>query len=482
MRKLLVLLCLLLALGLFAVCAIGATVSKGRDQVTFSPRHLYGDPTAAQDATLTMRADFDSHLLWDITYPIGGEAQTDFRVSLRELSFEGRPNLSGINMYEDMEYGLDTRKSPEELEGIERAYRELFDRTEPGTKGTAEIRLQDYYTYYPIRIDIHLPGTLWHGLDYEDLASDDFANERAVWDAFRAFFRISIPDDLPAFEISVVKNVDGSIGGVGSSAPKEGKHYSFYAEAAHTSDTCYLAITNRYGEGYVDTSLIPGGYGIYSFTYTNVRNDKNTQGNVTVFHPGYVTGVHAETLAMVYPLDESILVREMFVTPDEEHLLVICEDRAGAVSLLVIDAATMAQIQTIPVTENEWVSIHQEDDFFVLFYDKQLSVYERCADGSYTRVLTGEQPYAVNGAFGDVSANDEMDLEGGRLIIVSLLKEPRYRSMLIASVSVAVYDASGLTYYGEYDNSLAVNPITNIYDDNVNPLAYEIKWQSSGDG
>jgi hypothetical protein len=172
----------------------------------------------------------------------------------------------------------------------------------------------------------------------------------------------------------------------------------------------------------------------------------------------------------------------MFVTPDEEHLLVICEDRAGAVSLLVIDAATMAQIQTIPVTENEWVSIHQEDDFFVLFYDKQLSVYERCADGSYTRVLTGEQPYAVNGAFGDASANDEMDLESGRLIIVSLLKEPRYRSMLIASVSVAVYDASGLTYYGEYDNSLAVNPITNIYDDNVNPVAYEIKWQSSGNG
>ena len=478
MKKLLVLLCLLLALGLFAVCAIGASVSEGRDQVTLTPRHLYGDPAAAQGATLTMRAELDSHLLWDVTYPIGGETQTDFRVSLRELSFEGRPQIDGIHMYEDIEYGLDTRKPPEELTGIEKAYRELFDRTEPGTKGRAEIRLQDYYTYYPLRIDVNLPGTLWHGLDYEDMDSNDYVNERAVWDAFREFFRIPIPADLPPFEISVIKNVDGGIGGCGSSAPKEGAHYNLYAETAYTSDTCYMAINNRYGEGYVDTSLIPGGYGIYSFTYTNVRNDKNTQGNATIFHPGYVTGVHAETLAMVYPLDESIMVNEMFVTPDEERLLVICEDRAGVVSLLVIDLESMQQIQTIPVTEHVWVSVHQEEDFFVLFYNQIISVYKLCEDGSYAHVLTGDQPFAVNGAFGSVNSNDAMDLDDGRLIIVNLQKEPRYQTMYTASICVAVYGASGLLYYGEYDNSLAVNPNTQIYNDNVNPVEYGIKWQA----
>lgn len=478
MKKLLVLLCLLLALGLFAVCAIGASVSEERDQVTLTPRHLCGDPAAAQGATLTMRTELDSHLLWDVTYPIGGETQTDFRVSLRELSFEGRPKIDGIHMYEDIEYGLNTRKPLEELTGIEKAYRELFDRTEPGTKGRAEIRLQDYYTYYPLRIDVNLPGTLWHGLDYEDMESNDYANERAVWDAFREFFRIPIPADLPSFEISVIKNVDGGIGGSGSSAPKEGAHYNLYAETAYTSDTCYMAINNRYGEGYVDTSLIPGGYGIYSFTYTNVRNDKNTQGNATIFHPGYVTGVHAETLAMVYPLNESIHVYSMSVTPDEERLLVICEDRAGVVSLLVIDLESMQQIQSFPITENEWISLHQEEDFFVLFYGQTISVYKQCEDGSYAHVLTGDQPFAVNGVSQSFGTHSAVDFDGERVIFANLLDEKKYGNLQTANVCIAVYDASGLLYYGEYDNSLAVNPNTQIYNDNVNPVEYGIKWQA----
>ena len=470
MKKLLVLLCLLLALGLLTVCAIGAAVREGGDRVTLTPRPLYGDPAAAQGATVSMLAHLDEHLRWDITYPIGGEAKADYRISLRELSFERNPSLSGIHMYEDIKYGLDTRKPPEELTGIEKAYRELFDRTEPGTKGRVEIRLQDYYTYYPLRIDVNLPGTLWHGLDYEDMESNDYANERAVWDAFREFFRIPIPADLPSFEISVVKNVDGGIGGCGSSAPKEGAHYSLYAETAYTSDTCSMAINNRYGEGYVDTSLIPGGYGIYSFTYTNVRNDKNTQGNTTIFHPGYVTGVHAETLAMVYPLEESIHVYSMHITPDEDRLLLVCRDRAEMMSLVVIDLATMQKIQSIPLAENEWVSLHQEKDFLVLFYGPTISVYELCEDGSYAHVLSADQPSVINGEFASINTHAAMDFDGERVVFVDLLDERKYGSLQTVDICVAVYGTEGLLYYGEYDNSLAVNPHTSDYGYNVIPV------------
>lgn len=475
MKKLLVLLCLLLVLGLFTVCAIGATVSTGRDLVTFTPRPLYGDPAAADGATLTMRAHLDSHLLWDVTYPLGGEAQADYRASLRELSFDRRPDIAGIQLYEDIEFGLNTRTPIGELTGLEIAYRELFDRTEAGTKGKAEVRMQDYYTYYPIHVDVNLPGTLWHGRDYEDLLDDDFVNERAVWDAFREFFRIPIPEDLPAFEISVVKNADGSIGGCGSSAPKEGAHYSFYAESAYTANACYLTINNRYGEGYVDTSLIPGGYGVYRFTYGNVRNAQNTQGNATIFHPGYVTGVHAETLAMVYPLDESIHVNGMFVTPDEERLLLVCRDRTEKTSLTVIDLATMQEIQTVPVTDGEWVSLHQEKDFLVLFYGQRLSVYRLCEDGSYAHVLTADQPSAVNEAFARINTHAAVDLDGDRVIFVDLLDEVRYSALQTANVCVAVYDASGLRYYGEYDNSLAVNPHTSDYGYNVIPVTFGVE-------
>lgn len=473
MKKLIALLCVLIALGLFSVCAIGAAVSEGKDQVTLTPRHLYGDPAAAQGATVSMLVHLDEHLLWNITHPIGGETQADYSLSLREMDFDRNASYLAVQLYGDFEYGLNTRTPVDELVGIELAYRELFDRTEPGTKGTAEVRLQDYYTYYPIRIDIDLPGTLWHGLDYENMDSEDYANEIAVWDAFREFFRIPIPEDLAAIEISVVKNVDGSIGGAGSHY--DDKQYSLYAEAAYTSDTCYLAINNRYGEEYVDTSLIPGGYGIYSFAYENVRNEQNTQGNSTIFHPGYVTGVHAETLAMVYPLDEEIHVNAMHVTPDEERMLVLYEDRAGAVSLLIIDLATMKEIQTIPITEKVWVGLHQEEDFFVLFYNQLISVYSLCEDGSYTHVLTADQPAAVDGAFASINTHAAMDFDGERVIFADLLDEERYRSMQTTNICVAVYSEAGLLYYGEYDNSLAINPNTSDYNYNVHAVEFGVE-------
>ena len=473
MKKLIALLCVLIALGLFSVCAIGAAVSEGKDQVTLTPRHLYGDPAAAQGATVSMLVHLDEHLLWNITHPLGGETQADYSLSLREMDFDRNASYLAVQLYGDFEYGLNTRTPVDELEGIELAYRELFDRTEPGTKGTAEIYLQDYYTYYPIRIDIDLPGTLWHGLDYENMDSEDYANEIAVWDAFREFFRIPIPDDLAAIEISVVKNVDGSIGGAGSHY--DDKQYSLYAEAAYTSDTCYLAINNRYGEGYVDTSLIPGGYGIYSFAYENVRNEQNTQGNSTIFHPGYVTGVHAETLAMVYPLDEEIHVNAMHVTPDGERMLALYEDDTGAVSLLVIDLATMTELQTIPVTEEGWVSLHQEEDFFVLFYNQLISVYSLCEDGSYTHVLSADQPAAVDGSFASINTHAAMDFDGERVILADLLDEKRYRSMQTTNICVAVYSEAGLLYYGEYENSLAINPNTSDYNYNVQAVEFGVE-------
>ena len=473
MKKLIALLCVLIALGLFSVCAIGAAVSEGKDQVTLTPRHLYGDPAAAQGATVSMLVHLDEHLLWNITHPLGGETQADYSLSLREMDFDRNASYLAVQLYGDFEYGLNTRTPVDELEGIELAYRELFDRTEPGTKGTAEVRLQDYYTYYPIRIDIDLPGTLWHGLDYKNMDSEDYANEIAVWDAFREFFRIPIPEDLAAIEISVVKNVDGSIGGAGSHY--NDKQYSLYAEAAYTSDTCYLTIYNRYGDNYVDTSLIPGGYGIYSFAYENVRNEQNTQGNSTIFHPGYVTGVHAETLAMVYPLDEEIHINAMHVTTDGERMLVLYEDDAGAVSLLVIDLATMTELQTIPVTEEGWVSLHQEEGFFVLFYNQLISVYSLCEDGSYTHVLSADQPAAVDGAFASINTHAAMDFDGERVIFADLLDEKRYRSMQTTNICVAVYSEAGLLYYGEYENSLAINPNTSDYNYNVQAVEFGVE-------
>lgn len=476
MKRLLPLLCLLLMLGAAAVCAIGASVASGQDTVVLTPHPLYGDPAAAEGATVSLLAHLDEHLRWDVTYPIGGEAEADYRFSMRQLNFDRDAHYAGIQLYEDFEYGLDTRAAFTDLVGLEVAYYELFRDTAPGTKGTATIRLQDYYTYYPVRIDISLPGTLWHGIDYEDLASNDYVNERAVWDAFRTFFRIPVPADLPAIEISVTKNVDGSIGGTGSSGFGTEKSYSLWSEAAYTSDACYLTINNRYGEKYVDTSLIPGGYGIYRFNYKNVRNEKNTQGNSTFFHPGYETGVDEKSLCMVYPLAQTEHVSAMHITPDERRMLMLSEDPAGAVTLTVIDLSTMETLQRIPVTEKVWVSLHQEEDFFVLFYGQMISVYALGEDGLYAHILTAPQPNYLDKSFSAINTHAAVDFDGESVVFVDLMDEQRYRTLQTSDLCIAVYNAAGLCYYGEYDNSLAVNPHTSDYGYNVHPIEVGVEW------
>ena len=88
LKRLLLLLCLLLIGGAIAVCAIGASVSSKQDAVTLTSHPLYGDPAAAKGATVELLAHLDEHLRWDVTYPIGGETKTDYRFSMRSMTFD----------------------------------------------------------------------------------------------------------------------------------------------------------------------------------------------------------------------------------------------------------------------------------------------------------------------------------------------------------------------------------------------------------
>lgn len=475
MKKQIALLILLLTLSVTALCMIGASVSRESDRVTITEQALYGDPAVAEDATLTLDAHLNEHQRWTTIYTPGGESRTEYLFSAKEMIFERDFSAVGIQLYDDIRFGYDLSISLEETTGIQRAYRELYDATAPGTKGTKTVRLQDYYEYYPIRVDIGLPGTLWRGVHYDQLAEEDFKNERAVWNAFREFFKIPIPKQLASFEISLTKSESGSETGIGHGFAEDGLHYSLYAESAYTSDRCFFTINNWIGEDYVDTSLIPGGYGIYSFSYTNVRNKENTRGNATVFHPGYLTGVDADSLAMVYPLPQDVHVYAMHISPDESRLLLLTEDRTGANHLVILDIATMTELQKFHVSDRQYVVLNHLDDFLLLFHDRHISVYT-LDKGTYSFVFTVDQPGVVNENFSDINPYAAMDFDGERLILADLLPESQYRNLQTCNLCLAVCDSTGLLYYGEYRNSLSTNPDTSHYSYNSEPLTLHVTW------
>ena len=70
-----------------------------------------------------------------------------------------------------------------------------------------------------------------------------------------------------------------------------------------------------------------------------------------------------------------------------------------------------------------------------------------------------------------------MDFDGERLIMVDQLEEERYRAMLTCNFCVAVYDRSGLRYYGEYQSGLSANPDPNDYRYNCLTQEITVTWQ-----
>jgi len=481
MKRMIALLLGLLLLSAAALGMIGSSILRQKDQVTVTEQVLYGDPAHAKGASFLTEAHYDNHLFWKTSYTVGKDEaySTEYDFSAKERPFSETRSYRGISLGFDMQNGVDLTTPAAEQSGLMKAYRELYDETPSGTKGTKIVFLQDYYDYYPIRIDISLPGTLWMGDNYEHLADKDYENERAVWDAFREFFRIPVPDDLPGTEISVVKDESGRSIGVGSHTPSEKDGYYFlYSEAAYTADRCFFSINIQRGEGdgVIDTSLIPGGYGIYSFSYTNVRNKENTpQENVTIHHPGYRTGVDADSLAMVYPLDESVSVRSMHVSPDETRLLLLTEEASG-VWLTVIDLADMSMRQKLLVGDGEHISLHHQDDFMMLFSVYDFSLYAIDGAGNYTLAFSAEQPRQYREDLPHINTYAAMDFDGERLITADFCLEEQYGSMQTCDVFLTVYDKTGLLYAGNYETSLARNPDTSRYNFNCLPHSLDVTW------
>ena len=98
------------------------------------------------------------------------------------------------------------------------------------------------------------------------------------------------------------------------------------------------------------------------------------------------------------------------------------------------------------------------------------------ADGTYTHAITGDQPNYRDERFSSFNTYCAMDFDGERLILVDILTESRYHALQTCNLCLAIYDGTGLCYYGEYQNGLSVNPDTSRYDYNIIPLDLSVEW------
>lgn len=314
---------------------------------------------------------------------------------------------------------------------------------------TQDLKLKDIFRYYPIEGD--LTGTsIWvASLDNAVYASE---NPAKLWQDINRFLRIPIPE-TESSGFSVGKYPDGSLNfnyyqGKENCSQQE-DHFDFHSIACSTPDAVYFTFNTHTDDGdVVDTSLIPGGYGIYRLPYDREKE---------IFR--------SEKLEMVYALDPKKQYTDIYASPDGAKLFLVSQAaRLAAVGVKEVQAtAEIIDVRTMQCDRREEIVCSEDTalgydagDYLIFRGRSELCLYTY-QDGSYKKELmltdVDFRKPALQNLFYDNRCRTAYD--GKRLSILGEADfdveeddNTMWRWETAGTVEVAVLDASGLVYYG----------------------------------
>lgn len=491
MRKSLALFLVLLVCVIGGTCYVSADLLKEKDNVQIAETVILGDKSVVEGVTVERNVKYDTHIRWNTTYVVGEEAKCDTIYTFDE---QGKLYEENIRRYEGIELHTnvirafeDASEKAEDLTGVDRAMKELFDETEPGQENSKIIDLKDYLDFYEYEITIELPGDITHHfLNREELEESlaYYGNDKNYWgslyleelkeelhilETFTEFFKIPVIDNH-LYEIAVSKDKDGNLygwsygtaNGGGSSGNvsmgstlTDSDSFNMWAISAFTEDMCYFTFDPYTDNGQlVDTSYIPGGFGIYQLPF-----DKEN-GTIDV-----------DNLRLVYALDPTEDILNLHYDERRNTLLLLGhKDAETGYQMTVFDADTMEVKQEVFYSDDGYgAGIYMGDDFIVLETMDDVIVLSVEENGTYQKELEcdikclKEQTSVEYLDF----ARMDFDWDGGKLIFAGALNDrTSYRYYQSCGFYLAVYDKTGLIYYGEYVSSLDAESNIGNYDYN----------------
>ena len=500
MKKSFVLLLSLLVLGIAVVCFGQTTLLAEKDQVEFIETVVYGDKSIVDGVTIEMENNYEEYLFWNSTYVIGEtpQIQTDYRFYYSR-QYENSDGYRGnmyfnVDYYESLDWGYwEDEYVPET--GLALAMKELYEETQPGEEKSKFIYLKDYMEYYTFSFDLNSAfteeerGTSLDVMLQESVLKDyvengeargyskervEEAKQQLEWlQMFYDFFKIPVMEQDAAV-IQLKKDADGNVLGWGMatasmgsgtgeaeipSFPENDEYDSFYMSTTSvvTNKECYFTFNPRTEKGnVVDTSQIPGGYGIYYFPFDTQKQE-----------------IYPEQLAMVYALDPQIYVYNMDLDEKHGNLLLFTMEE-GIIYMSVIDIETMTLTEKFEIsTEEIGIGFHKIYEDYMVVDAAELLVFEIDADGNCKKVLTAPREelneYQVDkeGVTYLPNWDTEFDWNGEKLVFANyIFNEEHYPE---ASFYVAAVDETGLVYLGTYQSSLRS---THSYEVNLE-YAYE---------
>ncbi len=423
-----------------------ADINKTADMVDVQEIVRVGDIAAAEGLSITVRTNLDDHLFWETPFRAGepGLRHSVFRSSVKPDYGEGEWGHSGIYL-SGSQYNPGPRVVEEygdKLTGIGKAYYELYMSLAPGAEAGTSVYLKDYIDYYPIDGSIDLPGL---SMNMNDPVSEwnNEENNESAWQLLNDYFRIPVLEDEMTY-ISMRKDDKGNINGIGGGSGGA-DNFNFRTESVIFPDAVYFTINNRSSNDgeLVDTSLIPGGYGIYRLPYS-LNNG--------------VYFVDFDGLSTVKPLDEAF--RVYWIIPDDrkENMILI-----GAIEdelwLYVIDEKTMETEQELLLDKGDiagaWQYIDGGDYIVFALEGERLALVERDEMGEY--ILRFKVNNSIAGELYDIYRVQDTAWDGSRLALGGFKAMLDINEYYSGDFYYAVFDETGLRCFADCDSSLCLN-------------------------
>ena len=488
MKKALAAALILPLIFLALICSITGRVLASAEDVSFYEETLAGDIGAADGLSISGAVSLDGYLFWDeaIDLKTGGfSAKASFRrSSSREKEDHFSDPDSHIDLYDliDVNYGSVAAEELEYDQGLARAFDELLAKTPAGSEGRELIRVSDHIEYYPIAFDIAVrwgQEDRWTAFGYSpDYVTRDDMQDPEVYISYKLsdFFRIPVIKDQHAW-IERYNSGEEAKGTTGSQAVTWGVEpdethdiFSLNTESVEAGDSLYFWFSNRTRDGkLVDTSLIPGGYGIYRLPIGTLRGE-DEGGNVweTPYAP------LADDLSLFYPVKEDAFILHIWADKQAGRLLVhIVDDNKYYVDIIEISSGTKLQKLEMGPAEmtGDMRWSWDEDSFLCEFEDLEdfETVWTRSPEMHMTLIAGGSGGYElkIDVPIDDIFKSDpnmmntsakgrSLAFDGERLAVCGCRDDDGYNSYMNMGCApyVFVFGPEGLRYSGVFRNSL----------------------------
>ncbi|MBQ9112177.1 MAG: hypothetical protein IJY08_01190 [Clostridia bacterium] len=414
------------------LCVISGDISDEKDKIEITERTLYGDRAFALGAVVDVATRYGYHLFWNTRYTVGetGVSETEFDFYASDKRENSAPAYGGVYMYTDLNFSTNLDTPTEQLSGLSKAYREIYDECPEGQSVTRTVYLKDYYDFYPLNIRFDLPDISWTSITHS-------GDQLYVKQRFEEFFSIPVSAD----DTTVLTVARQQWGNVSATSGHNGSNYGVGATSAYADGRCFFAINIRDSLGNaVDTSHIPGGYGIYAFDFDRGIGMEDT-------------GIDADSLSMVYSLDTSVAVDRMWMSDDGERLLILATEK-GDIVFIAVDVATMETVSRLTLGAKDYMYAFELDCGVVVKFENRVVLI--CADnqGEYSIKIDAADLVSYDENYNNIHSSASMDYDGERLVIMDALGDPLRGADYKCSFYIAVYGCDGLLYYGEYEHSL----------------------------